>query len=59
MNIFQTSLKKPPRMVSSMIKNNTIKFLLLGIGNKLLDRHAHMMRITHKKDSRTLEGLKI
>ena len=55
MEIFQPSLKKPARMVSSMVEDNAIKFLLLGIGHKLLDRHAHVMRVTYQKNTRTLK----
>ena len=47
MEIFQPGFKKPARMVPGMVEYDSIKFLLLGIGHKLLDRHAHVMRVSH------------
>ena len=55
MEIFQPGFKKPARMVPGMVEYDSIKFLLLGIGHKLLDRHAHVMRVTHQKNTRTLK----
>jgi len=59
MNISQSSLKKPSRMMPCVVENNAVEFFLLRIGHKLLDRRTHVMRIAHQENTRTLEGLKI